>query len=339
MKAQNWVETQSLRVIKAQCPPTFSSPRRPLRDDRHDITDCPVPGPVRQAAARPLRSTAHQLRRGRRAAEGGREVYGLVAGFVRCLVDRREPGKVRRHTLPTCSASGSSASPAVIPTATTPSISRPTPSTSCCSGATRGQRPPGLATDDLAVRELRHAHRNVSDGARAGHARHRTPCAAARRPSSADHHRPGPDRRPHAWRPASVVLQRLLRQLVLPAAVGVPDLRPRAGAVPVCGGAASRQRPGHQGCSRARSSEGNWTPVDRKMLWSPAASSSQQCARVLTGVKARRFAPPPLRGADGPDAGSAHARPDWLLLTMPTHTPPTCCGRRPVQDDTLSGDR
>ena len=92
-------------------------------------------------------------------------------------------------------------------------------------------------------------------------------------------------------------------------------------------------------CCRARSSEGNWTPVDRKMLWSPAASSSQQRARVLTGVKARRFAPPPLRGADGPDAGSAHARPDWRLLTMPTHTPPTCCGRRPVQDETLSGDR
>ena len=57
------------------------------------------------------------------------------------------------------------------------------------------------------------------------------------------------------------------------------------------------------------------------MLWSPPASSSQQRARVLTGVKARRFAPPPLRGADGPDAGSAHARPGWLLLTMPTHTP------------------
>ena len=26
------------------------------------------------------------------------KVYGLVAGFVRCLVDRREPGKVR-HTV------------------------------------------------------------------------------------------------------------------------------------------------------------------------------------------------------------------------------------------------
>ena len=49
--------------------------------------------------------------------------------------------------------------------------------------------------------------------------------------------------------------------------------------------------------------------------------------------------PPPLRGADGLDAGSAHARPDWLLPTMLTHTPPTCCGRRPVQNDALSGDR
>ena len=94
----------------------------------------------------------------------------------------------------------------------------------------------------------------------------------------------------------------------------------------------------HQ-CCRARGTDRNWTRVDRKMSWSPAASSSQQRARVLTDVKARRFAPPPLRGADGLDAGSAHARPDWLLPTMLTHTPPTCCGRRPVQNDALSGDR
>ena len=59
-------------------------------------------------------------------------------------------------------------------------------------------------------------------------------------------------------------------------------------------------------CCRARGTDGNWTRVDRKMLWSPAASSSQQRARVLTDVKARRFAPPPLRGADGLDVGSAH---------------------------------
>ena len=92
-------------------------------------------------------------------------------------------------------------------------------------------------------------------------------------------------------------------------------------------------------CCRARGTDGNWTRVDRKMLWSPAASSSQQRARVLTDVKARRFAPPPLRGADGLDVGAAHARPDWLLPTMPTHTPTTCCCRRPVQNDALSSDR
>ena len=96
---------------------------------------------------------------------------------------------------------------------------------------------------------------------------------------------------------------------------------------------------GRADCCRARGTDGNWTRVDRKMLWSPAASSSQQRARVLTDVKARRFAPPPLRLADGLDVGSAHARPDWLLPTMPTHTPPTCCGHRPVQNDALSSDR
>ena len=95
----------------------------------------------------------------------------------------------------------------------------------------------------------------------------------------------------------------------------------------------------HPECWRARGPAKFWTRVDRKMLWSPPASSAQQRARVLTGVKARRYAPPPLRGSDGLDAGSAHARPDWLLPTMPTHAPPTCCGRRSVQNDALSGDR
>ena len=56
-------------------------------------------------------------------------------------------------------------------------------------------------------------------------------------------------------------------------------------------------------CWRARASAEFWTRPDRKMLWSPAASSDQQRARVLTGVKAGRCAPPPLRGADGLDAG------------------------------------
>ncbi len=51
------------------------------------------------------------------------------------------------------------------------------------------------------------------------------------------------------------------------------------------------------------------------------ASSDRQRARVLAGVKARRSAPPPRRGAHGLGAGSAHARPDWLLPTMPNPDP------------------
>ena len=35
--------------------------------------------------------------------------------------------------------------------------------------------------------------------------------------------------------------------------------------------------------------------------------------RALAAVKARCSAPPPLRGADGLDAGSAHARPGSCL--------------------------
>ena len=74
---------------------------------------------------------------------------------------------------------------------------------------------------------------------------------------------------------------------------------------------------GERDCSRARATAEFWTRVDRKMLWSPAASSDRQRARVLASVKARRSAPPPLRRAQGLDPGSAHARPDWLLPTMP----------------------
>ena len=48
------------------------------------------------------------------------------------------------------------------------------------------------------------------------------------------------------------------------------------------------------------------------------SSSDPQRARVLTAVKARRSAPPPLRGAHGLDAGSAHAHPgSCLTMTHP----------------------
>ena len=55
-------------------------------------------------------------------------------------------------------------------------------------------------------------------------------------------------------------------------------------------------------------------PQNRWAEWRTRRSSSDsQRARVLTAVKARRSAPPPLRGAHGLDAGSAHARPGSCL--------------------------
>ena len=43
--------------------------------------------------------------------------------------------------------------------------------------------------------------------------------------------------------------------------------------------------------------------------------------RALAAVKARCSAPPPLRGADGLDAGSAHARPGSCLTMTNSPTP------------------
>ena len=55
-------------------------------------------------------------------------------------------------------------------------------------------------------------------------------------------------------------------------------------------------------------------PQNRWAEWRTRRSSSDsQRARVLTAVKARRSAPPPLRGAHGLDAGSAHGRPGSCL--------------------------
>ena len=64
--------------------------------------------------------------------------------------------------------------------------------------------------------------------------------------------------------------------------------------------------------ARIRNHEG--LPQNRWAEWRTRRSSSDsQRARVLTAVKARRSAPPPLRGAHGLDAGSAHARPGSCL--------------------------
>ena len=67
------------------------------------------------------------------------------------------------------------------------------------------------------------------------------------------------------------------------------------------------------------------------MLWSTTAPSDAQRARALAAVKTRRSAPPHLRGAEGLDGSSAHARPEGLLHDGASDPAATCCGRRPVQ--------
>ena len=63
-------------------------------------------------------------------------VYGFVKAFAAAWLTGAHRGRFDTR-LRICSASGSSASRAAIPTATTPTIWPTTPSTSCCSGGTR----------------------------------------------------------------------------------------------------------------------------------------------------------------------------------------------------------
>ena len=75
-------------------------------------------------------------------------------------------------------------------------------------------------------------------------------------------------------------------------------------------------------------------PQNRWAEWRTRRSSSDSPrARVLTAVKARRSAPPPLRGAHGLDAGSAHA-PSWLLSDDDPILTPASGADDPVPKDT-----
>ena len=78
-------------------------------------------------------------------------------------------------------------------------------------------------------------------------------------------------------------------------------------------GAATARRTARPLFATARNRTNSELVSTPKMLWLAGASSDPQLRRVLAVVKARRSAPPPLRGALGLDDGSAHACPDWLL--------------------------
>ena len=193
-------------------------------------------------------------------------VYGLVKAFAGCLVDKRAPEKIR-HTLEELVGQRvfGIAVRASRRERWRPPRRRPDPQAAARPGPGDG-RAPGVAADGLEVRERRGSQRALPDGARVGRPCHRAASPPPGRPGAVHHDRSGPDRRPDARRATAQLLQRALWQLVLLAVARVRELRRRAGTVPVCGGAATRQRGGLgryrggvcRGCSRccaARSRE------------------------------------------------------------------------------------
>ena len=169
-------------------------------------------------------------------------VYDLVKGFARCLVDKRAPEKIR-HTLgrPDRPA-GLRHRVAAIRTGTMPTTSPRIPSTSCCWGRdpVTGERlasQPTLSRFENGVGRgaLYRMARELAESVIERH-RQRRQGRARRITTDLD-----PTDDPTHGAQQLTLLQRVLRHVVLSAAAGVRDVRPRSGAVPLCGGAAVRQ--------------------------------------------------------------------------------------------------
>ena len=172
--------------------------------------------------------------------------YDVIEGFAQCLVDARQPGKVR-HTLEDLLGQRIFGIACGHPDANDADGLAEDPSTSCCSGGTRSRAtrsPPNRPSRGL--RTTSGARRPLWPGAGAGDECGRAASPTASRAGSADHDRSRPDRRRNPRRAAAHLLQRLLRQLVLPAVARVSDLRRRSRAVSRRGraapGATSRPR-------------------------------------------------------------------------------------------------
>ena len=153
-------------------------------------------------------------------------IYGLVKAFAGCLFDKRAPDKVR-HTLtelvgqrifgiacghPDCNDGDRLADD-------------PVHKLLLDRDPVSGERlasQPTLSRFENAVNPLR----ALPHGRGVGHAGHRATSPPSGRSSAAHHDRPGPDGRPDARGAAVHAVQRVLRQLVLPAAAGLPELRP-----------------------------------------------------------------------------------------------------------------
>ena len=204
--------------------------RRPLLDEPHDTAACSVPRAGRQTASWP-RSDREQA-----SSDGGavllkaaERVYDLVKGFARCLVDKRAPESDSAHAR-------RPDRPAGLRHRVRPSgreRCRPPRRGShpqAAAGAGPGhRRAPGVAT-----RRCRRFENGVGRGALYRMARELAESVIERhrqrRQGRARHHdRSGPDRRPDARGATARLLQRVLRHVVLSAAAGVRDVRPRSG--------------------------------------------------------------------------------------------------------------
>ena len=193
----------------------------------------------------------------RKAAE---RLYGLVAGFARCLVDRREPGKIR-HTLAELLGQRIVGIACGHPDGNDANHLADDPIHKLLLG-----RDP-VAGEALASQPTISRFENGVGRSALYELGRELPLRVIQRASApagpagaADHDRPRSDRRREARRPAAHLLQRARRELVLPAVAGVSDLRPGTRTVSVRGGAAARQCAGH--------------PRDRGRVVSAAASAA-----------------------------------------------------------------
>ena len=168
-------------------------------------------------------------------------VYGLVKAFAGCLTDKRAPEKIR-HTLADVIGQRIFGIACGHPDGNDADHLADDPIHKLLLGRdpVTGARLASQPTISRFENDVRRSalYRMGRELAACVIERHRQPAARA---GAAYHDRSGPDRRPDARRSATHVLQRALWRVVLPAAVGVPDLRPRGGAVSVRGGAAPRK--------------------------------------------------------------------------------------------------
>ena len=189
-------------MVQTLCSQAFSHNGDPCVTP-DDITDCPVPGSLRQAPRRDVQPRAGEFRRRRRSCS--RQPSACTASSRRLP----SPTSARRRRFGTRSRSwsdsGSSASRAVIPTATTRTTWRRMHPQAAARADPVAGAPLASRADDLAVRERRGPRRALPNGAGVGGERGRllqqsgmsAPPASA---GVAGHHRSGPDRRPDAWR-------------------------------------------------------------------------------------------------------------------------------------------